>query len=132
MVKIIPTNLMIWFLLLLATYLGVFVLGKLARPRVADLVVTSLFGILVRAAQFILLALFTRFLPSPAIPKAIFGLLITGLLALGFIILPFFIYCNDKTLAERILAYGLFFYLGYFLAGFLQAYFCYILPWYCP
>jgi hypothetical protein len=116
-------NIYIWLGLLFTAFIATLVVGRARKAGAWDLFLASLMGILVRLAQFIILSLFIRFTPGLMIPRLLFGIVITGLLILGFMLVPFMGYAANKRMKEMGMSYGLFFYLGYFAAGFIQAYF---------
>jgi hypothetical protein len=110
-------NLYVWIGFFFAALLGCLLLKhELAGPK---LVVASLFGIVVRITQFIALALIVVFAKGLAFPRLIVGFGITSLLLLGFISLPFL---RPNKQNARLVSAGLFFYLGYTLAGFVLSY----------
>jgi hypothetical protein len=115
-------NIYIWLGLLFTAFIATLVVGRARKAGAWDLFLASLVGVLIRLAQFIILSLFFKFTPGLQIPKLFFGFVITGLLILGFMLVPFMGYAANKRMRELWLSYGLFFYLGYFAAGFIQIY----------
>jgi len=113
----------IWMGLLFAAYLLAVIVGRMGKANAFDQLIAGLVGVVVRFMQFLLLGLFMRFFPREALFQWIFGFFITGILVLGFLSLPLFLSVGNRGMKERVLSYAPYFYIGFFLAGFAQAFF---------
>ncbi len=115
-------NILIWFFLLITTFIATLVVGKVNKAKSWDLFIASLVGVITRVGQFLILGLFFKLVPGLGIPRILFGFVITGLLVFFFLLTPLIANGENKSMRRWWLSYGLFFYLGYFTIGFLQTY----------
>ncbi len=111
-------NLYLWFGLFITALLGCFLLKH--ERSIGELVMASLLGIMVRVLQIIVLGLFFVFTPEFTLPRWIMGFGISALMVLGFLSLAFLIHSKGN---KRLVSTGLYFFMGYFVTGFIIAYF---------
>ncbi len=121
-------NLFIWFGLFLVAYFTALFVSKGYKATVGGVFISALVGALIRLLQFILMLLFKWWTPASYAPQLVFGLFITAIMLLGFFAIPFVAHSRDEKFKARVVGYGMFLYLGYFLAGTVISYFFGILP----